>query len=63
MHIYSLTELYRSLKNFDINQPQDRMPATVIRAYGLLKGAAAEVNVAHKAIGRPIYAHLNQLLQ
>ncbi|KAL6788839.1 fumarate hydratase [Trichoderma sp. SZMC 28012] len=48
----------RSLKNFDINQPQDRMPATVIRAYGLLKGAAAEVNIAHKAID----SHIGQAI-
>ncbi|KAL5341470.1 L-Aspartase-like protein [Aspergillus crustosus] len=35
----------RSLTNFDINQPQDRMPDAVIKAFGILKGAAAAVNV------------------
>lgn len=35
----------RSLENFKINQPQDRMPPPVIRAFGILKGAAAKVNV------------------
>ncbi|BDD61551.1 fumarase fum1 [Monascus purpureus] len=35
----------RSLGNFDINQPQDRMPPAVVRAFGILKGAAAEVNM------------------
>lgn len=35
----------RSLENFRINQPQDRMPAPVIRAFGILKGAAATVNM------------------
>jgi fumarate hydratase class II len=34
----------RSLENFRINQPQDRMPPPVIRAFGILKGAAAKVN-------------------
>lgn len=34
-----------SLGNFDINQPQDRMPAAVVKAFGILKGAAATVNM------------------
>ncbi|MCJ1266255.1 fumarase fum1 [Lobaria immixta] len=34
----------RSLENFRINQPQDRMPPPIIRAFGILKGAAAKVN-------------------
>jgi fumarate hydratase class II len=38
---------YSSLGNFDINQPQDRMPAPVIKAFGILKGAAAEVNMKY----------------
>ena len=37
----------RSLENFKINQPQDRMPPPVIRAFGILKGAAAKVNVQY----------------
>ncbi|KAF7166205.1 hypothetical protein CNMCM5623_010045 [Aspergillus felis] len=37
----------RSLTNFDINQPQDRMPAPVVKAFGILKGAAAEVNMRY----------------
>lgn len=36
-----------SLTNFDINQPQDRMPAPVIKAFGILKAAAAEVNMRY----------------
>lgn len=40
----------RSLQNFDINQPRDRMPPTLIRAFGLLKGAAAVVNVKYGVI-------------
>ena len=35
----------RSLKNFEINQPYDRMPPPVIREFGILKGAAAVVNM------------------
>ncbi|QIX01192.1 hypothetical protein AMS68_006709 [Peltaster fructicola] len=35
----------RSLTNFKINQPQDRMPPPIIKAFGILKGAAAVVNV------------------
>ncbi|KAL9578014.1 MAG: hypothetical protein Q9203_007246 [Teloschistes exilis] len=35
----------RSLSNFKINQPHDRMPPPVIRAFGILKGAAATVNM------------------
>ena len=40
----------RSLQNFEINQPRDRMPPTVIKAFGILKGAAAAVNVKHGAL-------------
>ena len=35
----------RSLSNFKINQPHDRMPPQVVRAFGILKGAAATVNM------------------
>ncbi|GAB7344887.1 hypothetical protein MBLNU457_3325t2 [Dothideomycetes sp. NU457] len=35
----------RSLENFKINQPQDRMPPPVVKAFGILKGAAATVNM------------------
>lgn len=37
----------RSFENFKICQPQDRMPRGVIRAFGILKGAAATVNVKY----------------
>ncbi|KIV90730.1 fumarate hydratase, class II [Exophiala mesophila] len=37
----------RSLGNFNINQPQDRMPDGVVRAFGILKGAAAKVNMRY----------------
>lgn len=35
----------RSLGNFKINQPHDRMPSPIVRAFGILKGAAATVNM------------------
>lgn len=38
---------YSSLGNFKINQPQDRMPPPVVKAFGILKGAAAAVNVKY----------------
>ncbi|EDN04831.1 fumarate hydratase [Histoplasma capsulatum] len=37
----------RSLTNFDINQPQDRIPPAIVRAFGILKGAAATVNMRY----------------
>ncbi|KAM5436071.1 fumarase fum1 [Microsporum canis] len=37
----------RSLGNFDIGQPQDRMPTPIVRALGILKGAAATVNMRY----------------
>jgi fumarate hydratase class II len=37
----------RSLENFRINQPQDRMPPPIIKAFGILKGAAATVNMQY----------------
>lgn len=37
----------RSLENFKINQPQDRMAPPIVRAFGILKGAAATVNMKY----------------
>jgi fumarate hydratase class II len=37
----------RSLENFRINQPQDCMPPPIVRAFGILKGAAATVNMTY----------------
>lgn len=42
----------RSLGNFKINQPQDRMPSPIVRAFGILKGAAATVNMNIAGLGR-----------
>lgn len=51
---------YRSLHHFNINQPEDRMPAAIIRAYGLIKGAAATVNVENNVLGMPFTASTTQ---
>jgi fumarate hydratase class II len=42
----------RSLENFRINQPQDRMPPPIVKAFGILKGAAATVNMTF-GLGTP----------
>jgi len=44
----------RSLENFRINQPQDRMPPPIVKAFGILKGAAATVNMQF-GLGTPLY--------
>ncbi|KAI9817553.1 MAG: fumarase fum1 [Pycnora praestabilis] len=43
----------RSLENFRINQPQDRMQPPIIKAFGILKGAAATVNMSY-GLGKAI---------
>ena len=45
--MYWGAQTQRSLGNFKINQPQDRMPEGVVRAFGILKGAAATVNMKY----------------
>jgi fumarate hydratase class II len=42
---YYGAQTWRSLQNFKINQPQDRMPPPIVKAFGILKGAAATVNM------------------
>ncbi|KAF3918050.1 hypothetical protein ABW21_db0205071 [Orbilia brochopaga] len=44
---YYGAQTFRSLTNFKINQPADRMPEPVIRAFGILKKAAATVNMTY----------------
>ena len=46
----------RSLENFKINQPQDRMPPPIVKAFGILKGAAATVNMRF-GLGTPLSKH------
>ena len=45
--MYWGAQTQRSLGNFKINQPQDRMPEGVVQAFGILKGAAATVNMKY----------------
>ena len=49
----------RSLENFRINQPQDRMPPPIIKAFGILKGAAATVNMRF-GLGTPLRVKLQR---
>lgn len=39
--------VYRSIQNFDIGGPQERMPDPLIKAFGVLKKAAATVNMTY----------------
>ncbi len=50
----------RSLDNFVINQPHDRMPAPVVRALGIVKQAAAIVNARHGLIDPGVSAAIQQ---
>lgn len=42
-----LPKLYRSLQNFDIGGPTERLPPPLIKAFGILKKAASIVNVSY----------------
>ncbi|KAH7618860.1 putative Fumarate hydratase, mitochondrial [Nannochloris sp. 'desiccata'] len=44
----------RSLQNFKIGGPSERMPEPVVRAFGILKGAAAKVNMAQGVLDKRI---------
>ncbi|KAK6333596.1 fumarase fum1, variant 3 [Orbilia javanica] len=44
---YYGAQTFRSLSNFKINQPADRMPEPIIKAFGVLKKAAAAVNITY----------------
>ena len=39
--------IYRSLQNFDIGGPTERLPPPLIKAFGILKKAASIVNVSY----------------
>lgn len=51
----------RSLENFRINQPQDRMPPPIVKAFGILKGAAATVNMQY-GLGECLLLAIDELL-
>ena len=40
-------DMYRSLQNFDIGGPTERLPPPLIKAFGILKKAASIVNVSY----------------
>lgn len=40
-------EIHRSLQNFDIGGPTERLPPPLIKAFGILKKAASVVNVSY----------------
>eukprot|EP00879_Flechtneria_rotunda_P026468 GHRR01028223.1.p1 GENE.GHRR01028223.1~~GHRR01028223.1.p1 ORF type:complete len:423 (+),score=148.53 GHRR01028223.1:208-1476(+) len=44
----------RSLQNFKIGGPRERMPEPVIRAFGVLKRAAAKVNMAQGVLDKQV---------
>lgn len=49
--------LCSSVQNFDIGGPSERMPVPLIKAFGVLKKAAAEVNMTYgmdKTVGEAI---------
>jgi fumarate hydratase class II len=39
--------MHRSLQNFDIGGPTERLPPSLIKAFGVLKKAAAHVNMTY----------------
>lgn len=54
-----------SLTNFKINQPFDRMPPAIIKAFGILKRAAATVNMGHglpEDIGKAIQQAADEVI-
>jgi fumarate hydratase class II len=42
-----LTSRLRSVQNFDIGGPRERMPEPLIKAFGILKKASAQVNMTY----------------
>ncbi|EPZ35407.1 fumarate hydratase [Rozella allomycis CSF55] len=56
----------RSLQNFDIGGPNERMPEELIRAFGIVKKAAAIVNMNHglnESIGKSIIEASEEVYQ
>lgn len=47
-HIENENRIRRSLENFKIGGPSERMPPSLIKAFGILKKAAAKVNLEYK---------------
>jgi hypothetical protein len=54
---FSTLFIYSSIQNFDIGGPSERMPLPLIKAFAVLKRAAAEVNMTYgldKTVGDAI---------
>ena len=52
--VYWGAQTQRSLQNFKIGGPHARMPVEIIRAFGILKKAAAIVNMDYGIMPEPI---------
>jgi len=55
--VLTLIRCYRSVQNFDIGGPSERMPPPLIKAFAVLKRAAATVNMTYgldKTVGEAI---------
>ncbi|KAJ1969896.1 hypothetical protein IWQ62_000329 [Dispira parvispora] len=56
----------RSLQNFDIGGPTERMPEPVIKAFGILKRSAAVVNMSYgldKTVGEAIIKAADEVIE
>ncbi|KAI9142265.1 fumarate hydratase [Paraphysoderma sedebokerense] len=56
----------RSLQNFDIGGPTERMPEPVVKAFGVLKKAAAKVNMTYglkKEVGEAVVTAADEVIQ
>eukprot|EP01006_Ploeotia_vitrea_P030553 TRINITY_DN62939_c0_g2_i2.p1 TRINITY_DN62939_c0_g2~~TRINITY_DN62939_c0_g2_i2.p1 ORF type:complete len:518 (-),score=278.91 TRINITY_DN62939_c0_g2_i2:70-1470(-) len=57
---YWAAQTQRSLQNFDIGGERERMPLPLVRAFGVLKRAAAKVNVEHYGLDAKIGEAIQQ---
>lgn len=46
-HLFTVLLVHRSVQNFDIGGPRERMPEPLIKAFGVLKKASAQVNMTY----------------
>ena len=46
-HLLTVLLVHRSVQNFDIGGPRERMPEPLIKAFGVLKKASAQVNMTY----------------
>ncbi|KDE09102.1 fumarate hydratase [Microbotryum lychnidis-dioicae p1A1 Lamole] len=63
---YYGAQTQRSVQNFDIGGPSERMPAPLIKAFAVLKRAAAEVNMTYgldKTVGDAIKKAADEVIE